>query len=254
VNVEKEAVRVTQGRFGLASSIAIGALCWAVCAVSSATALGGHGQRVPCGPIRAQTVVADSAARVYRLPTGHVGRLTLYDYDGCTVGAVKSQQLVTGAFNGDRFDPGKASRRQDRPFSCKGTDCTWVRGIRLAGARAGIIAEHYGLDSTHTVLTVRDLAGGHLLHSVQTYSLSTWVGTELIKYVLAASGNVAWSTISGSWGPDQPSDFVGIIHRAIGRTVITLDSAPGVRTSSLRLRGETVVWIDDGQRRSAPLS
>ena len=127
---------------------------------------------------------------VYRVPTGHGRRLTLYSYVGCTFGIAKSRLLASRAFSGDSFDPGTESQLQDRPFSCGGTDCTWVRGIRLAGTKVGIIAEDYGLDSTNTTLTVRDLANGSVLHTVQTYSLSIWVGEESIKYVLARSGPV----------------------------------------------------------------
>jgi hypothetical protein len=190
--------------------------------------------------------VADRAARIYRVPTGHDGLSTLYNYDGCTVGNAKSQLLARSAFSGVRL------------YGCAGTGCRLVRAIRLVGATVGVIVEHHGLDSVSTTLTVRDLAGGHVLHTVQTYSLLViGVGERLITYVLAPSGNIAWATVcqgQDACGPHpQRPTSVGTVHRAIGHTVSTLDKGPKVRPRSLRLRGDTVEWIDGDMQRTASL-
>jgi hypothetical protein len=115
-------VSISKGRIGLGSLLAVAALGSAGCAVSSATALGGHGQKGPCGPVSAQTLAVDRVARVYRVPTGRVGRSTLYNYDGCTVGNAKSQLLASSVFSGP------SRYLTEGPFSCAGNDCTWVRG------------------------------------------------------------------------------------------------------------------------------
>ncbi len=240
-------MRITKGRIGPGSLLAVAALGSAGCAVSSVTASGGHGQKVPCGPVRAQTVAADGGARVYGVPAGHVGQSTLYNYDGCTVGNAKSRLLASSVFSGPSL------YLTEGPFSCAGNHCTWVRGIRLAGAKVGIIAESYGLDAANTTLTVRNLANGQVLHTVQTYSISPGNGVEVMRYVLAPSGNIAWAT-----GGIVPSGNIaratnGIIRRAIERRVSTLDAGPKVRASSLRLQGDTVEWIDGGKRRTASL-
>jgi len=230
-------VRIRSDRIrSLGSSLAIVALCGAAYLLSFAAASGSHGQKASCGPISAETVVADRAARVYRVITGHDPAGTLHSYYGCTVGHAESQLLARSAFSGIRL------------YSCVVRECRLVRAIRLVGATVGVIVERHDTDTVSTTLTVRDLAGGHVLHTVQADTVVGY-GDSLITYVLARSGNVAWATETTS--PDfRPH---GTIHRVIGHTVATLDKGPKVRTSSLRLRRDTVEWIDGGKQRHASL-
>jgi hypothetical protein len=147
-------VRISPGRMlSVGSSLAIAALCGAAYVVLFPAASGSHGENASCGPIGAQTVVADSAARIYRVPTAHDPRGTLYNYDGCTVGNAKSQLLARSAFSGVPI------------YSCVATDCRLVRAIRLVGATVGVIVDVHGVDMVSGTLTVRDLAGGRVLHT-----------------------------------------------------------------------------------------
>lgn len=230
-------MRVRPGRIlNLRSSPAIAVLCGTAYVVLFVAAPGSHGQKASCGPTSAQTVMADTAARIYRVPTGHSPLGTLYKYYGCTVGNAKSKLLTTSALS------------RVRVFSCVASECGSVRAIRLRGAKVGVIVDRHGVDTGSSTLTVRDLAGGHVLHTVQTNRVIGY-GDSLITYVLAPSGNVAWATetTSPDFGPH------GTIHRAIGHTVTTLDKGPNVRASPLRLRGDTVEWIDGGKQRHASL-
>lgn len=230
-------MRIRPGRIlNLRSSLAIAALCSAAYVVLFVAAPTSHGQKASCGPTSAQTVVTDSAARIYRVPTGHSPLGTLYNYYGCTVGNAKSELLARSAFSGIRL------------YSCVRRECRLVRAIRLRGAMVGVIVERHDTDTVSTTLTVRDLADGHVLHTVQADTVIGY-GDSLITYVLAPSGNVAWATetTSPDFGPH------GTIHRVIGHTVTTLDKGPNVRASSLRLRRDAVEWIDGGKQRHASL-
>lgn len=224
----------------LGSSLAIAALCGVAYLLSVPAALGSHGRKASCGPISAETVVADRAARVYRVITGHDPAGTLHSYYGCTVGHAESQFLARSAFSGIRL------------YSCVVRECRLVRAIRLAGAAVGVIVERHDTDTVSATLTVRDLAAGHVLHTVQVDTVVGY-GDNLITYVLARSGNIAWATETTSPGPHGTFHRTGTIYGAIGHTVSTLDKGPKVRTSSLRLRGDTVEWIDAGQQRTASL-
>ena len=199
----------------------------------SASASGGHASNAPCGPARAQTVVADRVARVYRVPAGHGPFGKLYDYHGCAIGNAKAQLVARTA----------SQPHGNRVYGCGGPGCSLVTAIRLAGAKVGVIVEHHGIDFVDGTLTVRDLADGRLVHRLQTGWIAPDRGVRLITCVLAPSGNVAWSTETSS-----ATHHYGSIHRAIGHTLSTLDSGPKVRASSLRLRGGTVEWIDAGRR------
>ncbi len=232
-------IRPCCGR-SLGSSLAIAALCAAAYLVLFPAASGSRGQKASCGPTGAATVVADRAARVYRVTTGHDPLGTLGSYYGCTVGHAKSQLLARSAFSGIRL------------YSCVVSQCRLVRAIRLVGATVGVIVERHGTDTVNTTLTVRDLAGGHVLHTVQADTVVGY-GESLITYVLARSGNIAWATVTTSPGPHGTSHRKGTMYSAIGRTVSTLDTGPKVRASSLRLRGDTVEWIDGGQQRTTSL-
>jgi hypothetical protein len=231
-------VRIRLGRIlSVGSSLAIAALCGVAYVVLFPADSGSHGRKASCGPIGAQTVVADSAARIYRVPTGHDPLGTLYNYDGCTVGNAKSRLLARSAFNGVRI------------YGCVVSECRLVRAIRLVGATVGVIVDVHGVDTVTGSLTVRDLAGGRALHKVQTYWQVPGYGDRLITYVLAPSGNIAWATET-RW-----SNFRHhwTIHRAIGHTVSTLDQGPKVRARSLRLRGDMVEWVDGDTQRTASL-
>jgi hypothetical protein len=231
-------VRADPGRMlSLGSSLAIAALCGAAYVVLFPAASGSYGGTASCGPTSAQTVVMDSAARIYRVPIGHDPLGTLYNYDGCTVGNAKSQLLARSAFSGVPI------------YGCVVSECRLVRAIRLVGATVGVIVDVHGVDTVSGTLTVRDLAGGRVLHTVQTYWQVPDYGDRLITYVLAPSGNIAWATET-RW-----SNFRHhwTIHRAIRHMVSTLDKGPKVRASSLRLRGDTVKWIDAGKQQTASL-
>lgn len=205
----------------------------------------------PCGARGAQTVAANRVARVYRVPTGHGQLGPLYDYYACATGNAKPQRLVRDA----------SAVAGARRFVCGGGGCTVIRSIRLVGATVGPIVELHGLDSINGTLTVRDLAGAHALYALQTYALvgagTLIAGNLLISYVLAPSGNLAWSTVCNgldACGPERnPPKSIGTVHTAIGHTVSTLDEGPSVRPRSLRRRGGVIEWIDAGVERSAPL-
>lgn len=230
--------------------LAVAALAGAAYLVS-ATAVSAQHRHV-CGARSAQTVVADRVARVYRLPAGadELGRV--YDYYGCAVGDSKPRRLASDA------SPIAGARR----FGCGDRGCRLIRSIRLVRATVGAIVEFHGLDSINGMVTVRDLASGHALHTVETYAVvgagTLIAGDLLISYVLAPSGDIAWSTVcSGldACGPSNPHPrtSVGIIQSAIGHTVSTLDAGPAVRPKSLRRRGDTIEWSDGGVTRTAPL-
>jgi hypothetical protein len=136
-----------------------------------------------------------------------------------------------------------------------------VRAIRLLGATVGVIVEHHGLDSIDSTLTVRRVVGARVLHRVPAYAVigaNTLIGGELlITYVLAPSGDMAWTTvckeqIQCGHERGRPTS-VGTVHRAIGHDVSALDVGPKVRASSLRLHGSTIEWIDGTVRRTASL-
>jgi hypothetical protein len=224
----------------LGALLAIAVLCAGAYVVLFPGASGGHGQRSSCGPIGAQTVVSDRAARVYRVITRHDPAGTLHSYYGCTVGNGKSHLLVRSAFSGIRL------------YSCVVSECRLVRAIRLVGTTVGVMVERHGTDTVSTTLTVRDLAAGHVLHTVQADTVVGY-GASLITYVLTPSGNIAWATVTTSPGPHGTFHRAGTIHSAIGQTMSTLDSGPQVRARSLRLRGHAVEWIDAGKQRTASL-
>jgi hypothetical protein len=234
-------VRIRPNRIrSLGASLAVAALCAAAYLIFFAPASGSHGQQAPCGPISAETVVADRAARVYRVTTGHDPAGTLHSYYGCTVGHAEPQLLARNAFIGIRL------------YSCVVSECRLVRAIRLVGATVGVVIERHGTDTVSTTLTVRDLAGAYVLRRVLADTVVGY-GDSLIIYVLAQSGNIAWATETTSPGPYGILHRTGTIHRAVGRAISTLDKGPKVRASSLRLRGGTVEWIDGGQQRTASL-
>lgn len=188
------------------------------------------------------TVVADRAARVYRVMTGRGQLGSLYDYHGCTPGKAKPQLLARSV----------SSLPGVRVYGCGGRGCRLIRAIRLKGATVGAIVEYHGLDNVESTLTVRDLFGDRVLHRVDAATVVGY-GTSLITYVLAPSGDIAWSIVTTSAGRRGAFLHVGTIHRVIGQTVTTLDAGPYVRVSSLRLHGATVEWTDRGNQRSAPL-
>lgn len=229
--------------------LAVAALGGSAYLVSAAAVSAQH--RHVCGMPSAQTVVADRVARVYRVPSGHDELGRVYVYYGCAVGNSKPQRLVRDA----------SRLTGARRFGCGDLGCTVVRSIHLAGATVGAIIEFHGLDSINGTLTVRDLRSRHALHTVQTYAVvgggTLIAGDLLISYVLARSGNIAWSTVCyglDACGPNSQSrSTLGIIHRAIGHSVMTLDEGPTVRPKSLHRRGGTIEWIDGGVQRSAPL-
>jgi hypothetical protein len=111
-----------------------------------------------------------------------------------------------------------------RVFSCVASECTLVRAIRLRGAKVGVIVDRHGVDTLSSTLTVRDLAGAHVLHTVHPNSAIGY-GDSLITYVLAPSGNVAWATETTS----PKFGRHGTIHRAIGHSLSTLDKGPKAR-------------------------
>jgi hypothetical protein len=127
-----------------------------------------------------------------------------------------------------------------------------VRRIRLKGAMVGFIVEDHGLDTVDGTLTVRDLAAGRVLHTVQADTVVGY-GDTLITYVLAPSGDLAWATVTTSAGAHGSFRRTGTIHSVIGQIVSTLDAGPKVRAGSLRLHGSIVEWIDGGKPRTAPL-
>ena len=143
------------------SSLALAAFCGVACVALFAGPSGGHGRKGSCGPISAQTEVADSAARVYRVPTGHGARGRLYNYYGCAVGNAKPRVLARSA----------SALVGVRIFGCPGGGCRLVRALRLVGAMVGVIVELHGLDSVDGTLTVRGLVDGQVLHTVHTYAV-----------------------------------------------------------------------------------
>jgi hypothetical protein len=89
-----------------------------------------------------------------------------------------------------------------------------------------------------------------VLHTVPVSHIVPRLFASLDTYILAPSGNIAWATErSSNFGPHGEVT----IHRAIGRTVTTLDHGRAIRAGSLRLRGHTVEWVDGGQQRHAHL-
>ena len=233
-------MRIRPGRMrSLGSSLAIVAFCGAACLILSPAASGRHGKRASCGPARAQTVVADRVARVYRVPAGHGPFGNLYDYYGCALGNAKPRLVARAA----------SRPRGVRVYGCGGQGCWLVTAIRLVGAKVGVIVEYHGIDFVDGTLTVRDLADDRVLHRFRTDWIAPGYGVRLITCVLAPSGNVAWSTETSS----APGHH-GIIHRAVGKAFSTLDSGPNVVASSLRLRGDTLEWIDGSEQRRASLT
>ncbi len=206
--------------------LALAALCGAAYVILFVVAASTRAQRAACGPANAQTVTADTAARIYRVPTGHSPLGTLYNYYGCTVAGAKSQLLASTS---------ALSR---------------VRAIKLRGAMSGFIVDQHGVDTGSSTLTVRDLTDGRVVHTVAVSYMVPRLFDSLVSYVLAPSGNIAWATErSPNFGPQGEVT----IHRAIGRTVTTLDNGPNVRAGSLRLLRDTVEWIDRGMQRHASL-
>jgi hypothetical protein len=220
-------VRIRPGRIlNLRSLLALAALCGAAYVILFVLAASTRAQKAACGPTGAKTVVADSVGRIYRVPTGRTALGTLYDYYGCTPGAAKPQLLASTS----------ALRR--------------VRAIRLRGTMAGFIVDQHGVDTGSSTLTVRDLAGGKVLHTVSVSYMVPRLFDSLVTYVLAPSGNVAWATERNpGFGPHSEVT----IHRAIGHTVTTLDHGSSIRASSLRLRGHALDWIGGGKLRHASL-
>ncbi len=167
-------------------------------------------------PTGARTVVADRVARIYRVPTG-IGLLgTLYNYYGCTVANAESLLLASASAL-----PGF------RVYGCVASECVFVRAIRLRGAKVGVIVERHGVDTGSSTLTVRDLAGGHVLHTVAVSYMVPRLLDSLVTYVLAPSGNVAWAT---ERSPDFGADGTVTIHRVIGAIGIRSRTRRGHRT------------------------
>jgi len=226
---------------------ALGVVCLGAAPPASAS----HVHMATCGVSADRTVVADSAARVYRAAAGHGQLGPVYNYYACAIGGANSHLLARSA----------SAVAGARLFPCGDRGCEVVRAIRLAGATVGVIVEHHGLDSVTSTLTVREAASGQALHAVQTYAVvgaGTLIGGELlVRYVLAPSGNIAWATVcegEDACRPRQPQPTrEGIIHRAIAHVVSTLDAGPAVLASSLRLHGGEIEWIDGGVERTAPL-
>lgn len=193
-------------RLRLGSPLAIASVCGVAYLVLVGAGPGSHAQKGSRGPISAQTVVADRAARVYGVPTGNSRVGTIYDYDACAVANGKAQPLARSARIGVCLA---------RPVA---NECRLVRELHLSRATVGVIVERHGVDTVDSTLTVRDLAGAHVLHTMQTSTIIGY-GDSLITYVLAASGSIAWATVTTS--PNVHPHAT--IHRAIGQTVRTLD-------------------------------
>jgi hypothetical protein len=221
-NLKMKRLRILTPRTLLALAAACGAAYVILFVVAAST----RAQKAACGPAQAQTVVADSAARIYRVPAGHTALGTLYDYYGCTGGTAKPQLLSSGS---------ALSR---------------ARAVKLRGAIAGLIVDQHGVDTGSSTLIVRDLTTGRVLHTVTVSYMVPRLFDSLVTYVLAPSGNIAWATESS---PNFGTKSRVTIHRAIGRTVATLDQGRSIHAASLRVRGHMVQWIDGHQLRHASL-
>lgn len=215
-------VRILSARLWAALSLMCVAGCLAIFVGTART----QTDEASCGPLGAQTVVADANARIYRVRIGHSFIGTLYAYYGCTVARGKAEWLTA-------------------------TDTlTRVRMVELRGAIAGLIVDRHGVDTGSSTLTVRDLADGRVLHQVVTAYMVPRIYGRLVTYVLTSSGDIAWSTVKSiGFGPGGEVT----ISRAIGHSLATLDQGTSIRASSLRLHGHTVQWIDGGRRRHARL-
>ena len=135
-----------------------------------------------CGPATAHTIVADSAARIYRIPAGN-SLEKLYAYYGCT--------FVQGK-------PVRLTSEQGGPF-------TYVHGIRLNGAVAGLIVDRHGVDTGSSTLTILDLQDRRVLHTVTTSYMAPRFDDVLVAYVMTAAGNTAWSVDSSLEAPRESS-------------------------------------------------
>ncbi|HEY6398400.1 MAG TPA: hypothetical protein VIX82_13200, partial [Solirubrobacteraceae bacterium] len=150
--------------------LALAALCGAAYVVLFVVAPGSQAEKAACGPAGAQTVVADRAARIYRVPTGHNPLGTLYNYFGCTARGGKPQLLAST------------------------TPMSRVREIKLSGAVVGFIVDEHGVDTGSSTLTVRNLTSGGVLHTASVSYMVPRLFDSLVTYVLSASGNLAWAT------------------------------------------------------------
>jgi hypothetical protein len=222
-------VRIRRGRIvKLRSVLALAALCGAACVILFVLAPTTRAHQAACGAASDQTVVADRAARIYRVPTpaGNTPLASSYEYLGCTPSHAKPRLLASTG-----------------PTAS-------IREIRLRGAIAGFIVDRTGVDTGQMTLKVLDLADGHVLHTVVTNYMVPVSVTSIVTYVLARSGNIAWAIAQS--GDLRPHEIV-TISRAIGRSVRTLEQGPSIRASSLRLRGHVLDWVDGGHHRHARL-
>ncbi len=219
-------MRIRRGRILTSRSLLVlAALTGAVYILTTEST---HANRAACGAAGAQNVTADRSARVYRVPVGQSVLGTLYAYYGCLADHGKPRFLA-------------ATNEIDRSHV----------DIKLRGVVVGVDVSTVGTDDEGDTLTVRNLATGRLVHTVITTRANGY-GQNLDTYVLATSGNIAWS-IHKTIGFGPANEVV--IERAIGQTVTTLDHGPEnrIRASSLRLRADVLSWVDGGKHRHASL-
>lgn len=205
---------VVLGACGASAARSPGSVGWIDPGASAATA-------PACGPRGAQTLAADTSARVYATGT------SVY---GCAAGSASAFKLGgTGTcINSARV--GVAS---------------------LAGRVTGYAVTRCGIDTGSTTVEVRRLPSGSLLYSQAAHTVTAPESyTSVSAIVVSAAGGVAWI-----------GETTSIVHRGTnvavlirrGHGVATLDPGPGIGSHSLRLRGSTVSWRHGSARRSARL-
>ena len=176
-----------------------------------------------CPPAGAHVLAASRRARVYALGG------SVY---GCAAPAGRSYRLGAASRS-----PGQAR----------------VGPVAVAGTVAAYALTSFGIDIGASVIAVRDLASGRLLHQSVAIHRALPQAYQLVSaIVVKPDGAVAWI-----------SQIESVIRRAAGGLAVLrldahgaalLDASSRIRPRSLRLHGSTLTWRDGAQLRSATLS
>jgi hypothetical protein len=134
-----------------------------------------------------------------------------------------------------------------------GIDFTRADAIRAAvsGRYAAVALRTHGPVGDQLFVYVMNLRTGRV-HNAEANFIDTPAGVtaaDVRRLVLAKDGSAAWTTNGGGLPTD--SYHVETMDRR-GKTWV-VDDEPGIAPTFLRLRGVTLTWSVNGQRRSAEL-
>lgn len=183
--------------------------------------------RPPCQARGARTLLANGEVRVYRLH-----------------GEIFACHRRTGRRTGVGtvyFDSGSSS------------GASGVTILRLAGHFVGAASVLQDCCGRFAGVEIRNVRTGRRVYSFPAGGGSrASTDADVTDLVLRPNGSAAW--MEGFGGPAEhqpPTRFV--VRKADTREAAILDRGTGIAGDSLTLRGRTVAWEHDGQRRTAEL-